>query len=107
LTEVDYKYKYGQFLLYKISLYSPECLIHYADKNTENKKTFLHAIKEHNEYSQIVKKVKETQLNTKGKKEIVKQKSKRIIEDAAIATLYITLILVEIAAFVLVVIWIF
>jgi hypothetical protein len=93
LLNASYDYAYGQYFLYKLSVKRPAFLVSYIDINPPNKKSLLKAIRHHNNYKEIIKEVKNTKPNTKGKKEIVRQKFNRNCEDglvgAAVVTVYV------------------
>lgn len=107
LSNSNYELYYSNYLLYKIALDRPEILIGYIDTKPLNEKLVLRKIRNHNNFKEITKNVKEAELSTKGKKKIVKQKSKRIITDIVVGAAYITIILVELAALTAFGIWIF
>jgi hypothetical protein len=103
----NYTYSYEKYFIYRLALTRPECLIQYVDKNPVNKLSLLRAIRNHNKYKEITNSVKECSLNTKGKKEIVRQKTKRIVTDITLGTAYLAIILSELALMTGIIIWIF
>ncbi len=107
LSNSNYKFQYGNFILHKIAIDRPEILIAYIDLEPLNEKLVLRTIRNHNNFKEITKNVKETELSTKGKKKILKQKTKRILADIGVGTAYVTIILVELAAHTAFGIWIF
>ena len=107
LSKANYKYYYGKFLLYKLAEKNPELLIQYIDKNPLNKKAILLAIRNHNNFKEITKNIEEADLTSKGKKQITKQKSKRVITDVGIGTVYFTVVISEVALLTAFTIWIF
>lgn len=107
LSSSNYKFKYSKSLLQKIAFERPEILISYIDTEPENEKLVLRSIKNHHNFKEITKSVKNTKLSTKGKKKIVKQKTKRILTDIGLGTAYITIILGELAGLIAIGIWIF
>jgi hypothetical protein len=107
LADMVYNYSYEKYFIYKLALKRPDCLIQYVDKNPVNKVSLLRAIRNHNKYKEITKSVKECSLNTKGKKEIVRQKTKRVVTDISLGTAYLTIILSELALTTGFFIWIF
>jgi len=107
LANANYIFPYAKFFLNKIALNRPACLIQYVDKDPVNKKSLLLAIRDHNNYREIIKNVKKTPMTSAGKKEIQKQKSKRVMTDIAVKTVYASIILCEVALLTGVIIWIF
>lgn len=107
LSKSNYKFTYSNYLLHKIAIARPEVLVAYIDTKPSNEKLVLRAIRDHRNFKEITKNVKETALSSKGKRKIVKQKSKRIISDISLGTAYLSIILVEIAALTALGIWIF
>ena len=107
LANGAYNYPFEKYFMYRLSLTRPDYLIRYVDKDPVNKKSLLKAIRNHNNYKEIIKKVKETPLKSTGKKEIQKQKAKRIMTDFAIGTAYVSIILSEVALLTGIIIWIF
>ena len=101
LAEAKYNFYYSDYFLRKLAAAKPEVLIAYIDKNPPNKKTVLKAIKNHRYLKEIVANVKKTEIDTKAKKLIKRQKTKQNIEDVAIATGIITLLVGEIVLIVL------
>ena len=96
LAEAKYNLQYSGYFLRKLAASKPEVLIAYIDKNPPNKKNVLKAIKNHIYLKEIVANVKQTDLNAKGKKLIKRQKTKQNIENIAMATGIITLLVGEI-----------
>ena len=103
LAEAKYNFYYSDYFLRKLAEAKPEVLIAYIDKNPPNKKTVLKAIKNHRYLKEIVANVKKTEIDTKAKKLIKRQKTKQNIEDVAIATGIITLLVGEVVLIVLLV----
>ena len=103
LAEAKYNLRYSDYFLRKLAAAKPEVLIAYIDKNPPNKKTVLRAIKYHRFIKEIVANVKKADINTKGKKLIKRQKTKQNIEDIAIASGAIALVVGEIVLIVLLV----
>lgn len=103
LAEAKYNLRYSDYFLRKLAAAKPEVLIAYIDKNPPNKKTVLRAIKYHRFIKEIVANVKKSDINTKGKKLIKRQKTKQNIEDIAIASGAIALVVGEIVLIVLLV----
>jgi hypothetical protein len=106
LSEGNYSFHYSQYFLKKLALRRPELLIRYIDKNPMDKDTILRAIKNHNEYRLITEKVKETNIKSKGEKEIVRQKTKRVIKEISTGALLATFVLGQFALLALAVVWI-
>jgi excinuclease UvrABC helicase subunit UvrB len=107
LSNANYQFQYSNYLLYKVALERPKTLIDYIESNPANKKLVLRAIRNHNHFKEITKSVKRTEYSSKGKKEIVNQKQKRIMKNVGTGAANITLILLEFAGFVALGIWIF
>ncbi|HBS85763.1 MAG: hypothetical protein A2W91_13325 [Bacteroidetes bacterium GWF2_38_335] len=105
--KADYNHYCCRFFLHQCALQRPDCLIYFAEKDTPARKSFLKAIRNHRNYREIIKKVKETPIESKGKKLILRQKSTRVISDVAIATAGVILVLSNISLMVLLCIWIF
>ncbi len=107
LSKADYGYNYAHYFLYKLSQVKPEILIKYVDSNPSNKKALLKDIRYNKYCNSIHKSVKNTKTNTKGKKEILKQKRRRITESTLLGAAYVTIIAAEVSLVVLLVVWIF
>lgn len=101
LEKTNYTFFYSQYILQKIALEKPGLLIRYLDKKPTNKKTVLRTIKYHRALDEIVNKVKESPLKTKGKREIVRQKAKRQAGSFFGGVTYVTIILAEFSLLIL------
>ncbi|HYG40879.1 MAG TPA: hypothetical protein VD908_19780, partial [Cytophagales bacterium] len=109
LSKASYYYvsSYSNDFLYQLSLKKPEYLINYLDGNPANKNEILNAIRDHYEYEAIIEKVKEVETRSVARKEVMKQKGKRVKGDILAATGITLLIAAEVTAMVLLGIWIF
>ena len=96
-TEYNYNISSSMYFLYKLALKKPEYLIQYIDKNPPNKNSILDAIKDSKVSNFIIDKVKEVNVNTEGKRGIVKQRVKRIRENTVAITVYTLIVVGEIA----------
>jgi hypothetical protein len=95
LKKAKFEYYYGQTLLYRMGTQRPEVLIAFLNKHPERKEEVLTAIRDHKYYKEIIASVKSWPEKTPVKKEIEKQKRKRMARDGAFRSLYFGLIAIE------------
>ena len=107
LEKANYKNTCAKYFIYKLSQQKPEALVNYVKKEPVNKKELLNLIMDHERFKEITNNVKAIPVKSSAKKQIVKQKTKRIAEDTAIASGLITLVMAELAIIPLLIVWIF
>ncbi len=107
LSKENLKFKYCQYFIYQLSIKKPENLISYLDKNPSNKEVILSSIRNSPNLKEITKNVRKTSIKSKGEKEILKQRRKKIASDIAIGSAYGAIVLSEIGLVILAIIWIF
>lgn len=105
LSKVNFKSFYGKKFIYKLALHRPEYLVNYMDKNSLNKDSLLIAIKDHKKSNEIIQKVKETPGKSEGRREILKQKTKRMSGNIATVGLYGVVVLAELSVLVVGILW--
>ncbi len=105
LSNVNFNGFYGKKLIYKLALQKPEYLINYVDKNPENKDSLLLAIREHKNNREIHENIKKTPGKSVGRKEILKQKTKREAGNIATTGLFGVVVVAELSVLVLGIIW--
>lgn len=99
--------RYSQLFLEKLAYSKPEYLIQYIDQNPINKKEVLNTIAGHRLNKQIVRRVKEIDVITPGKKEIVKQRGKRVRQNIVAGGTALFLVAFEVGLIVGLITWIF
>jgi hypothetical protein len=107
LSTEEYRHHYSRHILHNIAIERPELLIAYLDTKPSNKKRILSSIKYSPRLEEITRSVKNTELSSKGKKKIIRQKSNRTMGDILAGAAYATIVLAEVAGLVALGVWIF
>lgn len=107
LDSMDFSSNCEKYFLFQLSQKNPALLIWYLDQEPKNERSVLRAIRHHWKYKQIISSVKAIEPTTKGKRKILKQKSKRYAAYFVRATVTGSIVVSEIALIVLLFAWIF
>lgn len=95
--KAKYEFYYGKTLLYRVGVHRPEVLVAHMNKNPSNYDQILLTIKDHKYYKEIIEGVHSWPEKSKAKKDIEKQKRKRMMKDGAYRNLFKGLIVAEVA----------
>jgi type IV secretory pathway VirB2 component (pilin) len=105
LATADYRFYYGQYILNSIAIQHPQLLVRYIGKHPSNEKIVLKTIRWHPNMKAMITSVKETPIQSKEKKRILKQERKHVAGNVAAGVAYIGIIVAEIGLLVLLVKW--
>lgn len=100
IENADYELRSSNYFLQQLALKRPRDLVNYIALNSAKRKTVLKAIRNHNDYKEMITNIKRSTTKSDARKAILRQKNMRELTDASIATAYFTIILAEIAGFV-------
>lgn len=105
LQKAKYNFYYERYFLNKVAITRPSLLINYINSNPTNKNAALKAIRYHRGSSEMIRKVKETGPECKGKREIVKQKTVLNLSNFGAGVLYTIVVLGELTLITLFIVW--